>query len=377
MRRDSDAGHARRSRRVAPQSRFSSGTNSSPRVVTRTPSTPSSAPSHAPVPTMSATAAGGRQSTPPCASPSSTWRAPKPRSSSPPRRRRPRRMALLRRRALGVGPLRGSRRPLQGRARRCHPIWRAATTAWRAPSPPAASCDEAMDEAQKALRIRRAISKSTTRSARSTSGCTSTKRPPARYSNYVNLLPNKDHSEKADWSRSEIKFLRSFGQRVPFEMDPAPTSSSTRSTSAWCNDKIVVRAKVNDGVVPGLRRRHRRGEHGAVAADRAAHRHHADHLHAQRRRRRRRPARAAARAHQYARTRAAQAAQRALPDQGSAAARPAGERGREPVAAGARLLDDHRLQDEQDDVRQASRAGAGRLRAADAPAPARDRPRHG
>ena len=40
------------------------------------------------------------------------------------------------------------------------------------------------------------------------------------YSNYVNLLPNKDHSEKADWSRSEIKFLRSFGQRVPFEMDP-------------------------------------------------------------------------------------------------------------------------------------------------------------
>src|SRR5262249_51819516 len=40
------------------------------------------------------------------------------------------------------------------------------------------------------------------------------------YTNYVNLLPNKDRSEKADWSRSEIRFLRSFGQRVPFEMDP-------------------------------------------------------------------------------------------------------------------------------------------------------------
>src|SRR6516225_4268715 len=39
------------------------------------------------------------------------------------------------------------------------------------------------------------------------------------YSNYVNLLPNKDHSEKADWSRAEIRFLRSFGQRVPFESD--------------------------------------------------------------------------------------------------------------------------------------------------------------
>ena len=30
----------------------------------------------------------------------------------------------------------------------------------------------------------------------------------AAYSNYVNLLPNKDHSEKADWSRAEIRFLR-------------------------------------------------------------------------------------------------------------------------------------------------------------------------
>src|SRR6187402_162842 len=40
------------------------------------------------------------------------------------------------------------------------------------------------------------------------------------FTNYVNLLPNKDHSEKADWSRAEIKFLRSFGQRIPFEMDP-------------------------------------------------------------------------------------------------------------------------------------------------------------
>ena len=48
--------------------------------------------------------------------------------------------------------------------------------------------------------------------------CTSTRRRPAPTRNYVNLLPNKDHSEKADWSRAEIRFLRSFGQRVPFEM---------------------------------------------------------------------------------------------------------------------------------------------------------------
>jgi len=42
----------------------------------------------------------------------------------------------------------------------------------------------------------------------------------AAYGNYVNLLPNKDTSEKASWSRAEIRFLRSFAQRVPFEADP-------------------------------------------------------------------------------------------------------------------------------------------------------------
>ncbi len=51
------------------------------------------------------------------------------------------------------------------------------------------------------------------------------------------------------------------------------------------NDKVVVRAKVNDARGAGLRRRHRVGEHGHHAPDGAAARHHADHLHAERRRR--------------------------------------------------------------------------------------------
>jgi tetratricopeptide (TPR) repeat protein len=67
------------------------------------------------------------------------------------------------------------------------------------------------------------------------------------YSNYVNLLPNKDHSEKADWSRSEIKFLRSFGQRVPFEMDPGSDEQTYTIDFRLINDKVIVRAKVNDG----------------------------------------------------------------------------------------------------------------------------------
>jgi Flp pilus assembly protein TadD/predicted aspartyl protease len=69
----------------------------------------------------------------------------------------------------------------------------------------------------------------------------------AAYTNYVNLLPNNDRSEKADWSRAEIKFLRSFGQRVPFEMDPGAEDQIYTIDFRLVNDKIVLRAKVNDG----------------------------------------------------------------------------------------------------------------------------------
>jgi len=69
----------------------------------------------------------------------------------------------------------------------------------------------------------------------------------ASFTNYVNLLPNKDRSDKADWSRAEIKFLRSFGQRVPFEMDPGTDDQTYTLDFRLVHDKIVVRAKVNDG----------------------------------------------------------------------------------------------------------------------------------
>jgi tetratricopeptide (TPR) repeat protein len=66
------------------------------------------------------------------------------------------------------------------------------------------------------------------------------------FSNYVNLLPNKDHSEKADWSRAEIRFLRSFGQRVPFDADPGTDDRLYTVDFRLVNDKVIVRAKVND-----------------------------------------------------------------------------------------------------------------------------------
>ena len=66
------------------------------------------------------------------------------------------------------------------------------------------------------------------------------------YGNYVNLLPNKDTSEKAAWSRAEIRFLRSFAQRVPFQADPGTDDMVFTVDFRLVNEKVVVRARVND-----------------------------------------------------------------------------------------------------------------------------------
>jgi predicted aspartyl protease len=67
----------------------------------------------------------------------------------------------------------------------------------------------------------------------------------AAYSNYVNLLPNKDKSDKAEWARAEIRFLRSFGQRLPFDMDPGSEDQTYTMDFRLEKEKIIVRAKVN------------------------------------------------------------------------------------------------------------------------------------
>ena len=69
----------------------------------------------------------------------------------------------------------------------------------------------------------------------------------ASFNNYVNLLPNKDRSEQAAWARAEVKFLSSFGQRPPFEIDPAAETETYTIDFKLVNEKIVVRAKVNEG----------------------------------------------------------------------------------------------------------------------------------
>ena len=68
----------------------------------------------------------------------------------------------------------------------------------------------------------------------------------AAYGNYVNLLPNKDTSEKAAWSRAEIRFLRSFAQRVPFQADPGTDDMVFAMDFRLVNEKVVVRARLNN-----------------------------------------------------------------------------------------------------------------------------------
>lgn len=69
----------------------------------------------------------------------------------------------------------------------------------------------------------------------------------AAFGNYVNLLPNKDRSDKASWSRSQIRFLRSFGEREPIAMDAEAAEGLHTVDFRIVDDKVIVKVKVNGG----------------------------------------------------------------------------------------------------------------------------------
>jgi len=69
----------------------------------------------------------------------------------------------------------------------------------------------------------------------------------AAYGNYVNLLPNKDRSDKAAWSRSQIRFLRSFAEREPVAIDETATAQIHTVDFRVVDDKVIVKARVNGG----------------------------------------------------------------------------------------------------------------------------------
>jgi len=105
--------------------------------------------------------------------------------------------------------------------------------------------DEALDEAQAALRlaprdgeIHHTVGAIYERMRRYEEAANA-------YSNYVNLLPNKDRSVKAAWSRAEIEFLRAFKSRMPFDMDAAAAGQTHIVPFRMVNEKVVVKTRVN------------------------------------------------------------------------------------------------------------------------------------
>ena len=65
------------------------------------------------------------------------------------------------------------------------------------------------------------------------------------YTSYINLLPNKDRSEKAAWSRAQVQFLESFKGVNPVEMDGADLEMLHTLPFKLVKDKIIVQGRVN------------------------------------------------------------------------------------------------------------------------------------
>jgi tetratricopeptide (TPR) repeat protein len=69
----------------------------------------------------------------------------------------------------------------------------------------------------------------------------------AAYTNYINLLPNKDQSDKASWSRSQVRFLKSFGENEPFAAEDDGNKRLHTVDFRVVEEKVIVKAKVNGG----------------------------------------------------------------------------------------------------------------------------------
>jgi len=69
----------------------------------------------------------------------------------------------------------------------------------------------------------------------------------AAYNNYINLLPNKDRSDKAAWSRSQVRFLKSFGEKQPIAIDEEAADRLHTLDFKLVDDKVIIKTRVNGG----------------------------------------------------------------------------------------------------------------------------------
>ncbi len=69
----------------------------------------------------------------------------------------------------------------------------------------------------------------------------------AALASYIDLLPNRDRSEKAAWARAEIRFLQSFRGRQPSEIESQPAQDTWTIPIRIHGDKVTVSGRVNGG----------------------------------------------------------------------------------------------------------------------------------
>jgi tetratricopeptide (TPR) repeat protein len=71
------------------------------------------------------------------------------------------------------------------------------------------------------------------------------------YTNYINLLPNKDRSERAAWARTEVTFLHAFDGKTPMQIDGNPDGPYTVPFRV-VSGKVLVEARINGSALQEL-----------------------------------------------------------------------------------------------------------------------------
>lgn len=66
------------------------------------------------------------------------------------------------------------------------------------------------------------------------------------YTSYINLLPNKDRSDRAAWSRAEVTFLQSFVDKTPVAVD-GDAGARHDLPFTLVNEKVIVKGRINGG----------------------------------------------------------------------------------------------------------------------------------
>ena len=67
----------------------------------------------------------------------------------------------------------------------------------------------------------------------------------AAFTNYVNLLPDRDRGRRSRWAKETIRFLESFRDRPPLDFGKQPADRVWTVPVRLVGDKVFLRAKVN------------------------------------------------------------------------------------------------------------------------------------